>query len=75
MTREEREAVAQFMRLVLFQFHPEVWDYGIGEMRNVEFSKGDGFEGTSYENNTHLQQAYYMIQAIEKLTGTTENFK
>jgi len=73
MTKKEREALAQFMRLVIYQIHPNISEYGIETMRQAEYSKGDGFEGTIYQDNEYLQQAYYMVQCLEKISQRKEN--
>lgn len=67
MSKEEKEKIKQFMRLVLWQLHPEYKDYPLAQMKEVEWSKGEAFEGTEYENSTYLLQAYYMNQIIETL--------
>ena len=67
MTKEERELIVQFMRLTLWQMHPEFSDYPIAEMKNAENIRGEGFENSPYDAVTHLQQAYYMNQVIERL--------
>ena len=67
MSPREKEKIKQFMTLVLWQLHPEYKDYPLKEMGKVEWSNGEEFEGTEYENNTPLLQAYYMNQVIETL--------
>lgn len=67
MTQQERDALAHFMRLVLCQMHPDYHNYPIPQMRAVENSEGESFEGTLYENSTTLIRAYYMGQAIETI--------
>lgn len=67
MTQPERDALAHFMRLVLCQMHPHFHDYPIPQMRAVEDSEGEAFEGTLYQNNTGLIRAFFMNKAIETI--------
>ncbi len=67
MSPEEKEKIKQFMTLVLWQLHPEYKDYPLKQMKDAEWSQGEEFEGTEYESNTNLLQAYYMNQVIETL--------
>ena len=67
MNIESKELILKFMRLTLRQFHPNFDEYPIEDMKRVEGLNGKKFEGTEYENNTGLLQAYYMHQAIEGL--------
>lgn len=68
MSESEKEKIKQFMRLVLFQLHPQ-WQeyYPFKDMKQVEHSQGCGFDGTEYEDNEILQSAYYMNKVIETL--------
>ena len=67
MTAKERSAILQFMRLVLNNLHPNLNEYPIQEMKQVESTVGDEFERTQYQDAHHLIEAYYMNDAIEKL--------
>jgi hypothetical protein len=67
MNMESKRLILQFMRLTLGQFHPNFDEYPLEDMKRVEGSNGEKFEGTEYEHNTGLLQAYYMHQTIEDL--------
>lgn len=67
MNIESKELILKFMRLTLYQFHPNFDEYPIDDMKRIEGSNGEKFEGTEYENRSDLLQAYYMHQAIEGL--------
>ena len=67
MNVESKRLILQFMRLTLGQFHPNFDEYPIDDMKRVEGSNGEKFEGTEYENRCDLLQAYYMHEAIEGL--------
>lgn len=67
MNIESKELILKFMRLTLYQFHPNFDEYPIDDMKRLEGSNGENFAGTAYENNAGLLQAYYMQQAIEGL--------
>ena len=69
MNIESKKLILQFMRLTLGQFHPNFDEYPIDDMKRVEGSNGKKFEGTAYEHETALLQAYYMHQAIEGLVN------
>ena len=56
MNLESRRLILQFMRLTLYQFHPNFDEYPIENMKRAE-----------YEHRHDLLQAYYMYQAIEGL--------
>lgn len=69
MIPEERQALLQFMRLVLNHLHANLNEYPIQHMKQVEWSFGEEFEGTQYQDAHHLIEAYYMNEAIEKLAN------
>lgn len=62
MTTHERALVKQFMYLVLKQLHPNWNEYNFPKMESVEYTKGDGFDGTEFEDAEKMQMAYYMHQ-------------
>ena len=67
MNLESRRLILQFMRLTLYQFHPNFDEYPIENMKRAAGVQGVEFEGTEYEHRHDLLQAYYMYQAIEGL--------
>lgn len=67
MNLESKRLILQFMRLTLYQFHPNFDEYPIEDMKRVVGSQDAEFEGTEYERRRDLLQAYYMYQAIEDL--------
>ena len=67
MTKEERELIAQFMRLTMYQMHPRFSEYPIADMKQAEDSEGADFDNTPFADSVHLLQAYYMNQVIERL--------
>jgi len=67
MNLESKRLILQFMRLTLYQFHPNFDEYPIEDMKRVMGSQDAEFEGTEYEHRRDLLQAYYMYQAIEDL--------
>ena len=67
MNLESRRLILQFMRLTLYQFHPNFDEYPIEDMKQVAGSQDAEFEGTEYEHRRDLLQAYYMYQTIEDL--------
>jgi hypothetical protein len=67
MSIEAKRLTVEFMRLTLYQFHPNFDEYPIDDMKRVEGSMGEKFKGTAYEHKTALLQAYYMQQTIENL--------
>jgi hypothetical protein len=69
MNIESKKLILQFMRLTLYQFHPNFNEYPVKDMKRVDGSHGAGFVGTEYEHKQNLLQAYYMYQAIEGLEG------
>lgn len=69
MSKEERRALLQFMRLVLNRLHPNVDEYPIEQMKLVEWSQGEEFEGTEFEDSGNLMHAYYMLQSISVIEG------
>lgn len=67
MSIEAKRLIVEFMRLTLYQFHPNFDEYPIDDMKRVEGAKGEKFKGTAYEQETALLQAYFMQQTMENL--------
>ena len=59
-----------FMLATLYKLYPNFDEYPIDDMAMVEYTKGDSFENTQYENIKYLQEAYYMNKLIIKFRDT-----
>lgn len=67
MSKKERELITQFMNAVMYKLHPDISNMPMREMQDAEFSNGDGFEGTEFENSENCLNAYFIWDAINKL--------
>jgi len=56
--------IKQFMWQTFRALHPQHNKYPFKDMERAEWSKGDEFEGTEFEHNDHLIQAFYMRQSL-----------
>lgn len=64
-----KEAILEFMRLMLYQLHPDFDSYPIKEMDEIGHKDGHyvGFQGTRFEAEESLIQAYRLHNCIKAL--------
>lgn len=71
MTPQQKKFILRFMRLTLWNMHPNFNEYPIHKMSQVvnegNAVDGTGFEDTEYQNCDDLIEAYWLNDAIEKL--------
>lgn len=66
MNAKEKEAIVDFMNILMYKFHPNYNEYPWQAMRDADYTKGEGLDGSEFEG-TYMAEAFYMQQAIDKL--------
>lgn len=65
MSREERHKLLQFMHNVTSLLDVKMPNTTYSDMERVNWSMGEEFEGTPYENQVNLQRTFFIIEALE----------
>lgn len=71
MTPQQKEVILRFMRIMLWNAHPNFNEYPIHKMSQV-INEGDAVDGTGFENTEYrdcedLIEAYWLNDAITEL--------
>ena len=64
MTKNEKDKIIMFMRLVRKFIYPEYYTCPMSDMERVEHTRGEEFDGTEFEGKEALINCYYMNKCI-----------
>ena len=65
----------EFMLMTMYHLYPNIDEYPLDDMRNVEHTQGDGFDGTKYEGIKYLQDAYHMCELVRNFRNKMWDYR
>jgi hypothetical protein len=65
----------EFMLMTMYRLYPNIDEYPLDDMRNVEHTQGDGFDNTKYEGIKYLQDAYHMHELVTEFRNRMWDYR